>query len=99
MERLTELSAQNVPELWKRRAELFQKGSVDLSGLEKVDSAGIAFLVRWSRSLGGTPLKLEHAPARAMKLINTFRLAPLFEFENAGDLPQGAQSQGTQPQD
>lgn len=82
MEKLTELSAQNVPELWERRGQLFRESSVDLSALARVDSAGIAFLVRWSKSLG-RPLKLECAPARALELINTFRLAPLFEFAGA----------------
>ncbi len=72
------LTVDTVPMLWKQRNEIFSADGADLSGSE-VDSAGVAFLVRWAKSLHGGKLKLAGCSPDVLKLISVFELKPLFE--------------------
>ena len=72
------LTVDTVPMLWKQRNEIFSADGADLSGSE-VDSAGVAFLVRWAKSLHGGKLKLAGCSPDVLKLISAFELKPLFE--------------------
>ena len=77
----TELTKLTVPELWKRRGEIFSADVINLDGV-KVDSAGVAFLVRWSKSLkNGKKLRLVKPNDDLLKLISVFRIAELFDCE------------------
>mgnify|MGYP002110304062 FL=1 len=82
MEKLSEMTYESVPALWSLRAEIFKNQEIDLSAVKSIDSAGIAFLVQWSKALKGQKLKLKNPPLAATNLIATFALAPLFEIEN-----------------
>ncbi len=75
------LTVNTVPELWKQRSGIFSGEGADLSGAE-VDSAGIAFLVRWAKSRGGR-LRLAGCSPDVLKLISVFELKPLFEEAEA----------------
>ncbi|MDD7021404.1 MAG: STAS domain-containing protein [Aeromonadales bacterium] len=72
------LTVDTVPELWKQRSGIFSGDGADLSGAE-IDSAGVAFLVRWAKSLHGGKLKLAGCSPDLLKLISIFELKPLFE--------------------
>lgn len=81
MNSFTELTKESVPALWERRSEIFAKDSVCLANVT-VDSAGVAFLVRWSKSLGkGRKLILKDASADVVRLINVFKISQLFSME------------------
>ena len=54
---------------------------MNLDGV-KIDSAGVAFLVRWTKSLKkGRKLKLIKPNDDLLKLISVFRIADLFDCE------------------
>lgn len=76
------LTVESVPGLWKQRSAIFSGEGADLKGAE-VDSAGIAFLVRWAKSLDGRKLKLAGCSADVLKLISVFELKPLFDTTEA----------------
>ena len=83
MEDITSMTYESVPELWDRRGEIFKNTEIDLSSGRNIDSAGIAFLVQWSKALNGRKLKIKNPPLAATNLIATFVLASLFEIENS----------------
>lgn len=78
---LARMTAVEVPVLWEQRSQIFTQSQLDLSQTEAVDSAGIAFLVQWAKSLPQKQLTLLHAPANVQALIKTFRLEPLFVLQ------------------
>ena len=80
MNHYPELSSQTVPALWKQRSDIFKSNEIDLLDTRS-DSAGIAFLVQWSKALNGQKLKIKNAPDNAINLIKTYRLPELFETE------------------
>ena len=80
MNHYQELSFQTVPALWKQRSGIFKSNEIDLLDT-RIDSAGIAFLVQWSKALNGQKLKIKNAPDNAINLIKTYRLTELFEIE------------------
>jgi phospholipid transport system transporter-binding protein len=58
----------------ERSAELFERAPelrLDLSGITRADSAGLALLLEWVRCArqAGTPLKLANVPPRLRSLI------------------------------
>ena len=61
MEKLSEMTYESVPALWSLRAEIFKNQEIDLSAVKSIDSAGIAFLVQWSKALKGQKLKQKSA--------------------------------------
>ncbi len=83
---LSRLTVEQVPQLWEERARIFAADTVDLGATTELDSSGIAFLVRWAKAVDarrqGARLILEHVPDRALRLIRTFRLEPLFELRS-----------------
>ncbi|MDO5351905.1 MAG: STAS domain-containing protein [Succinatimonas sp.] len=82
MEDILKMTYESVPALWERRSEMFKNTEIDLSTVTSIDSAGIAFLVQWSKALEGRKLKIKNPPLAATNLIATFALASLFEIEN-----------------
>ncbi|MGN0908968.1 MAG: lipid asymmetry maintenance protein MlaB [Succinivibrio sp.] len=72
------LTVDTVPELWKQRKGIFGGDAADLKGSE-VDSAGMAFLVRWAKSRKEGTLRLAGCSADVLKLISVFELKPLFD--------------------
>ncbi|HIX56063.1 MAG TPA: STAS domain-containing protein [Candidatus Anaerobiospirillum pullistercoris] len=78
---LARMTAVEVPVLWEQRSQIFKQSQLDLSQTEAVDSAGIAFLVQWAKSLPQKQLTLLHTPANVQALIKTFRLEPLFVLQ------------------
>ena len=81
MSSVTELTKESVPGLWDRRQELFLQDSVSLANVP-VDSAGIAFLVRWTKSLkDGKKLTIKDASDDVVRLINVFKISQLFAME------------------
>ncbi len=82
LEDIKELNCNTVPEYWKNRQSLFQNRELDLKNISDIDSAGIAFLIHWSKSDPQNKLILKNVPANALKLINTFNLQPIFEIRN-----------------
>ena len=80
MNHYPELSFQTVSALWKQRSDIFKSNEIDLLDT-RIDSAGIAFLVQWSKALNGQKLKIKNAPDNAINLIKTYRLTELFETE------------------
>ncbi len=81
MEKITSMTYESVPALWENRNDIFKDSEIDLSSIKAIDSAGIAFLVQWSKSLNGRKLKLINPPIAADNLIATFALKPLFDIE------------------
>lgn len=82
MEDILKMTYESIPALWERRSEMFKNTEIDLSTVTSIDSAGIAFLVQWSKALEGRKLKIKNPPLAATNLIVTFALASLFEIEN-----------------
>lgn len=79
VEKLTHVE---VTQLWESREEIFKQDQVDLRGIKLVDSAGIAFLVQWAKSLPQKKLILIHSTHNVRSLIKTFHLEPLFELQD-----------------
>ena len=82
MNTFNELTFSTVPGLWNNHDLIFKAKSLDLSDITKIDAAGIAFLVQWSKSLPSKKLNLIHVPTSAMNLISTFKLTEIFTVEN-----------------
>lgn len=80
MKDFSELSFESVPLLWKDREEIFKANKVDLKEC-KIDSAGMAFLVQWAKSLPSHQLAICNAPKNALDLISTYKLSELFNIE------------------
>ena len=78
---LTRMTAVEVPVLWEQRSQIFTQSQLDLSQTEAVDSAGIALLVQWAKSLPQKQLMPLHAPANLQALIKKFRFEPLFVLQ------------------
>ncbi|SEQ26446.1 phospholipid transport system transporter-binding protein [Ectothiorhodospira magna] len=71
-----ELTLATVPDLWRESRTLLQGGSgpcrVDLSGVTRSDSAGVALLVGWMKDCGGTqggPLVFTGMPEHMQALV------------------------------
>ncbi|MFW6278124.1 MAG: STAS domain-containing protein [Halorhodospira sp.] len=64
----------SVPALWQQGRTLLEAGDaceVDLAGVERTDSAGVALLVDWTRHArahAGT-LRLRHIPAQMSAIV------------------------------
>ena len=73
------LAAAPVP--WLRRGE---QTSVDLAGVTRIDSAGLALLLDWlaAASDGGGGLRLHGAPEQMLAIARASGLATLFESED-----------------
>lgn len=80
-----ELTRQNVTAQWKQlKSRRYAKAlvSVDLSGLLRVDSAGLAMLICWQSQVkkSGGELRFIHIPAQLAKLIQVADLNQRFNL-------------------
>lgn len=71
----------SVEKLWKDRSTFFADRVADLSSVDKIDSAGISFLVLWSKE-HEEKLRVINPPAEAINLIKLFKVNELFSIEN-----------------
>ena len=81
---------QSIPALMARIPELSAGTPVlDLSAVSRIDSAGLAFLIHWSKRLAQPEQKiaLTGVSAQARQLIDTMKLDSVFEVHNADVLP------------
>lgn len=83
-----ELSFISVPDLWKHSQRMFtasEKSTVviDLAEVEKVDSAGLALLVAWSRLAKKSALTLQfiHVPPKLIALAQANKLDDLLGLD------------------
>jgi len=78
------LDAQRVSGWWPEREAMFRDGQIDLSAVEKVDSAGLAFLVKWAqaRLAAGEHLHVSGASDSFIKLANLYGVAGLFNLDS-----------------
>ena len=76
------LTGDTVPGYWKKRAELFSSAEADFSGLEAIDSAGLAFLVKWAKAVaaGGGKLRLVNPTEQLTSIIGIYRVGDLFDL-------------------
>lgn len=77
----TDLSVNQVPKLYKRRQEIFKSNVFDMSQVTKIDSSGIAFLVKWSKACPNKKLKIKNIKEEAKALITVFHVDSLFIIE------------------
>ena len=80
------LDAAQVTRWWSERTELFQQNSVDVSSVNKIDSSGVAFLVKWAQTCQANRQRLiiEGASPELVQLISLYGVSALFDL----DLPQ-----------
>lgn len=69
-----ELSAESVPGLLRETRDWFRDGgdlAVDLAGVTRADSAGVALLLDWLRSArsAGTTIRYQNPPAQMLDII------------------------------
>ncbi|MBQ9275133.1 MAG: hypothetical protein IJ228_09995 [Succinivibrio sp.] len=81
MQHFEELTVNSVPALWSQRERIFAEAGADLTQTA-IDSAGIAFLVRWAKSRPEGRLKVRGLSTRGAQLIRTFKIAALIEQES-----------------
>jgi phospholipid transport system transporter-binding protein len=81
MELPTEFTFNTVPQMWKCKDEIFTKDSIDTQTIKKIDAAGVAFLVQWSKTLPQKKLRLLNTPQQVINLIDTYRVSVLFQIE------------------
>lgn len=70
-----ELDAANVPQRLRESEDWFRAGqetAIDLGGVERADSAGVALLLEWVRSAraANATLVFENAPAQMRAIID-----------------------------
>lgn len=79
-----ELTFSTVPDLWRSRLDAVDGGSVrlDLAGITRVDSAGIALLIELIRAVRkrGGEVSLEHAPPQLMAIATVSGLDAVLPF-------------------
>lgn len=66
---------------WTNRKKIFIEEQVKLSDNVSIDSAGLAFLVLWSKELGQKKLQIIGAPRELVKLVDTFKVTDLFVIQ------------------
>lgn len=84
-----ELSFATVPGLWRAGGGVFDQGEavrLDLGGITRVDSAGIALLIELTRTVRrrGGELVLEHAPPQLMAIAELSGLEDVLPFAREG---------------
>ncbi len=77
----TEFTFNTVPLLWTNKEKIFVSDTIDMQVVTKVDAAGMAFLVKWSKSLPKKKLVLRNSSYQVKNLINTYGLGELFLIE------------------
>lgn len=77
------LTREQLPSWWAERDTLFAVAKADLSGVERIDSTGLALLVQWS----------QHLASREQRLVlcsppeGFYPLADLYGVGSLFDLP------------
>lgn len=76
------LNATRVAELWSDREKLFQEHEINLQGMTTIDSAGIAFLVKWSQACNASSQRLSIVGGSKglQQLIELYGVTPLFDL-------------------
>lgn len=86
-----ELTFTTVPDLWRSGSGDLSGGPVrvDLAGITRIDSAGIALLIEMVRTVRkrGGDIFLEHAPSQLMAIATVSGLEEVLPFAREGDLP------------
>ncbi len=79
-----ELSFASVPRLLAQADSLAAEGRLDLSGVSKADSAGVAFLLELTRRAkrAGRSVTFTGAPAQVRDLIRFFDLESALQLES-----------------
>ena len=85
-----ELSFTTVPELWRSGNHVFGGEAavcLDLAGITRVDSAGIALLIELTRAVRsrGGKILLEHAPPQLMAIATVSGLDKVLPFDRNGE--------------
>ena len=77
------LDAEQVATLWQQRAALFAHEELELESVSQVDSAGLAFLVKWAkfRQQAGGKLRLHGVTPRLSMLVELYAVEPLFDLQ------------------
>lgn len=82
-----ELTFASVPEVQESSLELFSSppATLDLAGVERIDSAGIALVIEWARRarLSGAAMHLVNVPAGMTSLARTTGLDRLLNIDGA----------------
>jgi phospholipid transport system transporter-binding protein len=76
------LDASQVSSWWPERIELFQQNSIDVSSVNKIDSAGVAFLVKWAQACqrDNQRLSIQGASPELVQLISLYGVSALFDL-------------------
>lgn len=81
------LTFASVPEVQERSLDWFASppAALDLAGVERMDSAGIALVIEWARraKLAGADMRLVHVPAGMTALSKTTGLHRLLRIDDA----------------
>lgn len=82
-----ELTFASVPAIQETSLESFSSppASLDLGGVERLDSAGIALIVEWARraKAAGVAMRLENVPAGMVSLARTTGLDRLLNIDGS----------------
>jgi phospholipid transport system transporter-binding protein len=80
-----ELSFRTAPALLDRAGELTAESALDLSGVSKADSAGVALLLELTRRAKkqGRPLALGGVPSQLRELIRFFDLESALQLKGS----------------
>ena len=76
------LDAAQVSLRWPERSELFRQNLIDVSAVNKIDSAGVAFLVKWAQAcqLDNQRLSIQGASPELVQLISRYGVSALFDL-------------------
>ncbi|WP_024872223.1 STAS domain-containing protein [Tolumonas lignilytica] len=76
------LNAEQVTQLWAERATLFRQNMVDLGTATKIDSAGVAFLVKWAQACqaDNQRLSITGASPELVRLLALYGVSTLFDL-------------------
>ena len=76
-----DLNKDTIPKLWPKRQQIFKEKEISLSN-RNIDSAGLGFLVTWSKSLGnGERLVVKNVPDEVKRLIFVFNIGEYFDLQ------------------
>lgn len=67
---------------WRQQAQLFAQNEVDLTEVVRLDSAGLALLVKWGKAClaRGGRLQVQGADDNFLKLASLYGVAELFDL-------------------
>ncbi|MGL4206847.1 MAG: STAS domain-containing protein [Aeromonadaceae bacterium] len=77
------IDTQRVSRWWAERETLFAESELMLHEVTSVDSAGLAFLVKWAKAqlARGGRLRLQGGPRQLHRLLALYGVDELFELE------------------